>query len=93
MGDKAYMWDTVKEKYDGKLIKVKLITDVRSDGKYWWLPVDPKSKQDLMDIRSELGLGEPYWNTHMTIGYANQKNIEHSEYIHKLVSNYKGAYN
>jgi ABC-type phosphate transport system ATPase subunit len=35
MGDKADMWDSVKDKYNGMEVKLILDTDVRSDGKHW----------------------------------------------------------
>jgi len=39
----------------------------------------------LQSIRTELGLGKPFFGLHMSIGYANEKNIEHSEYLHDLI--------
>jgi hypothetical protein len=47
----------------------------------------------LLDIRSELGLGKPYYGMHMTIGYCNSKNEEHSRYIHGLITKYGEGYN
>jgi hypothetical protein len=93
MGDKADKWDEVKEKYNGKEVKLILDTDVRSDGKHWWLVVEHGSRKPLLDIRAKLGLGKPFWGMHMTIGYANEKNIEHSKYILDLVTKYGGGYN
>ena len=93
MGDKADMWDKVKEKYDGTEVTLTLDPDVRSDGKHWWLVVEHESRQPLLDIRAELGLGKPYWGMHMTVGYANEKNIEHSQYIVDIVTKFGGTYN
>ena len=93
MGDKADKWDEVKDKYNGMEVKLILDTDVRSDGKHWWLPVESESRKPLLDIRSELGLGKPFYGMHMTIGYANEKNIEHSKYILSLITEYGGGYN
>jgi hypothetical protein len=93
MGDKADMWDSVKEKYNGTEVKLILDTNVKSDSKHWWLPVEYGSRQPLLDIRSELGLDKPYWGMHMTIGYSNEMNIEHSKYIHGLITKFSGGYN
>jgi hypothetical protein len=30
-----------------------------------------------------IGLSRPFFGLHMSIGYANEKNIEHSIYIHE----------
>ena len=93
MGDKADMWDEVKEKYDGKEITIMLDPDVRTDSKHWWLVVEQESRKPLLDIRTELGLGKPYYGMHMTVGYANEKNIEHSKYILDLITKFGGDYN
>lgn len=93
MGDKADMWDEVKNKYDGTEVTLTLDPDVRSDGKHWWLVVEHESRKPLLDIRSELGLAKPYWGMHMSIGYCNPKNEEHSRYIHGLVTKFGGEYN
>ena len=37
---------------------------------------------DARNIRSAMGLTpDPYFGLHLTIGHANERNIEHSEYI------------
>jgi hypothetical protein len=77
-------WEAVKKKWDKKKIEVTLDLDPRTDDKHWWLNI-PHDQRDLLHgIRAELGLGKPFWGLHMTIGYANEKNIEHSKYIHRL---------
>ena len=74
-------YEQVKKKWDGKKIDVILNLDVRSDGKHWWLVVQEENRELIHSIRAELGLGRPHWGLHMSIGYANEKNIEHSKYI------------
>tara|TARA_R110000803_G_scaffold157924_1_gene222228 strand:- start:2498 stop:2992 length:495 start_codon:yes stop_codon:yes gene_type:complete len=93
MGDKADEWDKVKEKYNGTEVMVTLDLDVRSDANHWWLVVEHESRKPLLDIRSELGLEKPYYGMHMTIGYANERNIEHSKYIINLLTKFGGSYN
>lgn len=84
-------WEEVRAKWDGKEIDVIINTDVRTNGEHWWMKAD--QTPEFWQIREELGLGRPFWGLHMTIGYSNSKNIEHSEYIHKLVKKYGGNYN
>jgi len=84
-------WEEVKKKWDGKEINVILNPDVRTNSEHWWMKAD--QTPEFWQIREELGLGRPFWGLHMTIGYSNSKNIEHSEYIHKLIKKYGGNYN
>lgn len=90
MNDK---WDDVKNKWDGKEIEIVLSIDPRTDSDdekskgHWWLNVPEEHRIQLHSIRAELGLGRPFFGLHMTIGYANEKNIYHSKYIHRLIKN------
>jgi len=81
-------WNSIKNKWDGKLLTITLDENVKSDGKYWWLDVTEESRSSLHLIRTELGLTErPYFGLHLSIGYANEKNIAHSNYIHRGIKN------
>lgn len=86
-------WEEVKKKWDGKEIEIVLDLDPRTDSDnegssgHWWLNIPEEDRVGLHDIRKELGLGRPYYGLHMSIGYANNKNIEHSKYIHRLIKN------
>jgi hypothetical protein len=60
---------------------------VKFYGRTWWLNIPHKNRGSLQAIRDELGLGNPFYGLHMSIGYANDKNIAHSEYIHELIKN------
>lgn len=75
------MWNEVKANWDGKSINITLSVDVKSDGKHWWLVMPEKYRTELHSIRAELGLARPHWGLHMSIGYANEKYINHSHYI------------
>jgi hypothetical protein len=79
-------WEEIKQKWNNKEIKVWLDPDARSDGKYWWLNIPKEKRKTIHQIRNELGLGQPFWSLHMSIGYANEKNISHSKYIVRLAS-------
>lgn len=93
MGVCADKWDEVKEKYNGTEVTLTLDVDVRTDSKHWWLIVEHESRKPLLDIRSQLGLDKPYFGMHLTIGYANSKNEEHSKYVHGLITKFGGDYN
>jgi hypothetical protein len=65
--------------FNGKEIDFYVETEPRSNGNHWWLRV---YCPDAEIIRETCGLNrEPYFSFHLTLGKANEKNIEHSEYI------------
>ena len=80
------LWKEVKKKYNKKRISVNVSLDVRTDGAYWWLPVVEEDRVELQEIRSELGLGRPYFGMHMNVGSPNEHNRVSSDYFHKLLS-------
>lgn len=76
------VWHQVKSKWDGQAVDIILDVDARSDAKHWWLNV--ADRELLHAIRAELGLGRPFYGLHMSMGYANERNLEHSKYIINL---------
>lgn len=78
-------WNVVKEKWNGVKVPITLSVSARTDGNHWWLNIPDEDRKDLHGIRAELGLGRPFFGLHMTIGYANEKYLEHSKYIHRLL--------
>lgn len=86
-------WDDTKTKWNGKEIEVVLSVDPRTDSNnknstcHWWLNIPEEHRGELMAIREELGLSRPHWGLHMSLGYATDKNIAQSKYIHKLIIN------
>lgn len=78
-------WDVTKQKWHGKKIPIVIDLDPRTDGRTWWFNIPHEERELLQSIRSELGLSKPFFGMHMSIGYANEKNIEHSEYLHELI--------
>ena len=84
-------WETAKKKWDGVEIPVVLNVNPRTNDKHWWLNVPHEERALLHSIREEVGLTPPTFGLHMSIGYANEKNIAHSEYIHNLIK--KGLIN
>ena len=72
-----------KELFDGKEITIKydptLIRCNRKDDKMWWhIKV---YSDDITNIRTIMGLGDPYTSAHITIGTVNPKFLDHAEYI------------
>lgn len=92
-------WEEIKRKYDGTEIDVVLSIDPRTDSSdanstgHWWLTIPKEYRGSLQSIRDELGLGLPFYGFHLSIGYANSKNIEHSKYIHSLIKKHGRNYN
>jgi hypothetical protein len=79
-------WEEGKRIFDGKDISVEFNRTVNSNGKHWWFRVDPEKRSELHAIRSLVGLPEmPHFGLHLSIGYANDKYIEHSKYLNNLV--------
>lgn len=89
--DVDLLWNLVKQKWDGKEIEVVLDTDVKfaKNGKHIWLNIPNENRSLIHEIRKELGLERPYFGLHMSIGYANDKNIEYFNYIRKIDELYK----
>ena len=85
--EKEALWQSVKLKYDRSGINITLSLDPRTDSNHWWLNIPNEYRTELHEIRSDLGLGRPFWGLHMSIGYANERNIHHSKYIHSLLTN------
>lgn len=92
-------WEEVKSIYNGKEIEISIDLDARTDSSepnskgHWWLRVLNENNPELMEIRKLLGLNEPFYSFHMSIGYANNRNIEQSKYIHTLIKKYGKEYN
>jgi len=86
-------WEEIKKKYQGKEIEVVLSVDPRTDSSddkskgHWWFNIPEEDRKELHDLRGELGLGRPHWGLHLALGYANEKNMPHSKYIHNLIIN------
>ena len=79
-------WVRLKKLYNNTKIELLLDVSPRSDGKHWWLNVPNEHRGVLHGIRSEVGLSRPYFGIHMSLGYANDKVIEHSKYILRLIT-------
>lgn len=79
------VWEKVKKKYHGKKIEIVIELEPKTDDRTWWFNIPHDERGSIQAIRDELGLKKPYFGLHMTIGYANEKNIEHSVYLHESI--------
>jgi len=73
-------FDEVANIYHEKEIKFYYDNEgVRGNGTHWWLKVECDVAKDIREL---MGLDrEPYFSFHLTLGYANDRNLNHSEYI------------
>jgi hypothetical protein len=79
-------WEATKNKWHGKKIEIVLDLNPRSDGRSWWLNIPKEERDGLQAIRSEIGLGRPFFGMHMSLGYARPGTMEeHSKYIHDMM--------
>ena len=84
---KSLLWNKTKSLFQKKNVTFKIELSPKTDGKHWWFRVTPDSRGELQAIRDILGMGQPNWGFHMTIGYANERNITQSEYLKTLSFN------
>lgn len=77
-------YNQAKQLFEGKEIIFNYSPDlIRTNGVHWWLNVQCT---DIEAIREVAGLTRiPYFQLHLTLGYANEKNIAHSKYIHEQI--------
>jgi hypothetical protein len=78
------IYNQAKEIFDGKEFTVRYNPeDIRCNDKgHWWV----KSYCDDGEvIRNSMGLGRPYYGFHITMGRATHLNLEHSNYIKRLI--------
>ncbi len=73
-------YNQAKEIFNNKEIIFTFKPDeIRSNGEHFWLKV---YNTDIEAIREFAGLTrKPHFNLHLTLGYANEKNIHHAQYI------------
>lgn len=74
------IYTQAKNMFDGTEITIQYDpTNIRSNDKgHWWLKA---YSDDAKNIRSVMGLGDPYFGFHITMGLATHLQLEHSKYI------------
>lgn len=81
------LYEECKKFFNGKEITFKYDpSEIRTNGEDWWIKV---YSDDVENIRSCIGLPSKYfYNLHLTIGTANEKNLFHSQYILDTILRY-----
>lgn len=82
------IWTQTKAKWDGKELELTLSIIPHYGAQHWWLILPHDKRSGLHDIRAELGLKPPYFGLHMTLGYVNEKYVEHNKYIQEILKYY-----
>jgi hypothetical protein len=73
------IWQEAVKEFDGKPMDFYIDPEPVTNGEHWWLRV---YCPDAESLRGAMGLTpEPFFNLHLTLGYANSRWIEHSKYI------------
>lgn len=73
------IFDQASVIFNGKSIDFYIDLEPRSNAEHWWLRVYCPEAESIREV---MGLSrEPFYGLHLTLGYANEKNFEHSEYI------------
>lgn len=85
--EREAIWEDVKKRWNGREVEIVLNLNPRTNTTHWWLNVPEEYRTELHNIRTECGLGRPNWGIHMSIGYANEKMLFHSGYIHSMIRN------
>lgn len=93
----TFINDRIEDNYD-KIVEVAKFfngktasfeydpSELRTNNTHWWLKV---YSDDLLNFRELCGFTRnPYFGLHLTIGLANDRNLEHSEYIHRTILRY-----
>ncbi len=74
------LYNEAKKFLNGKELTFKYDpNEIRSNGEEWWIKI---YSDDVENIRTSMGLpAKCFYNLHLTIGSANEKNLYHSKYI------------
>lgn len=80
------LFDEAAKFFNGKEIKFYYEVEPKTNGKHWWVRI---YSPDAENIRESIGLiRHPYFGLHLTLGYANEINLEHSKYIERQCLNF-----
>lgn len=72
-------FEQIKKLFHNKEIKFYYDINPKSNGQHWWLRIFSPDSQSIRTLCG--GNPDPYFPLHLSLGYANEKNIEHSNYI------------
>lgn len=82
-------WEEIKKKWDGVEIEATYeVGYLRTNAEHWWFRTYCETGDQ---IRKELGLGDPFFDYHLTIGYVpkeHARRFEDSQYILRTILRY-----
>jgi hypothetical protein len=78
-GESLKKFELAKNEFNGKDITFFYEIEVRTNVKHWWLRIHSPEAEN---IREFAGLNRiPFFSFHLTLGYVNDLNLKHSQYI------------
>lgn len=89
--ERNHMWEQLKKKYHNTKIEITISTNIQTNGEHVWLRIEHEHRQDLYNIRSEVGLPMPNLGKnkdgtlkplglHLTIGYPVNGRVDSDEF-------------
>jgi len=84
----ATKYAQAKELFDGKTVVFTYDpSDIRTNGEHFWIIVN---NTDIDTIRDVAGLErKAFFGMHLTLGYTNEKNRMHGDYVHRTMIRYR----
>jgi len=80
-------FNKVKTLFDGKEITFYIDIEPRTNGEHWWLRVYCSEAEDIRTLCGTTAI--PYFQFHLTIGYATGLRLDHSKYILEICKNFE----
>lgn len=79
--ERHHMWEQLKKKYHNTEIDIVVSSNIETNGEHWWLRIEHEHREELYNIRSQVGLPKPNLGKnkdgtlrplgiHLSIGYA-----------------------
>lgn len=79
-------WESFKKEYNNKPVKLIHNSELRSNGKHWWIRV---SSEEAKDLREKMGYSrDPQFPFHLTIGMPTPKFEQQSFYVLNNINNF-----
>ena len=72
-------FDEAAKLFDGKEIDFYIEPMPLSNGEHWWLRVYCPDAESIRIVSG--GTPTPFFGMHLTLGYANERNLDHSKYV------------
>lgn len=79
-------WEMFKNKYDGKPVKFYHDSELRTNGKHWWIRI---ISEESKDMREEMGYSrDPQFPFHLTIGMPTPRYEQRSYDTMRMIENF-----